>query len=320
MKKIAFQTLFIALCVIFLFAGCAVRETPVDSVVSSLTASEGTSEPTATDDTPEASEPTRTIVFDTPTTIRADWVIAEGAAPIREYSDAFSLLPVYVDAYPSMQAGRLYTYDAAYRRASAAWITDFMQIWQGSAPAATAITEDGANSVMTFGSAELSASPSRLLVVVPVFDMTDAESVLQNDAVAAMLRLCGITDPVCFLRQTNDSNSRQYRIVQENPVAVVRDFVGCFSNVTVECLGERIFIYGRRLSDTLYGTYAPYVMADVVDALQETFGEVSDLRVELYYTTDEFVFYSVPRYRFYYRAADGEDYMTACDAILFDGK
>ena len=166
MKKIAFQTLFIALCVIFLFAGCAVRETPVDSVVSSLTASEGTSEPTATDGTPEASEPTRTIVFDTPTTIRADWVIAEGAAPIREYSDAFSLLPVYVDAYPSMQAGRLYTYDAAYRRASAAWITDFMQIWQGSAPAATAMTEDGANSVLTFVSAELSASPSRLLVVV----------------------------------------------------------------------------------------------------------------------------------------------------------
>jgi len=37
-------------------------------------------------------------------------------------------------------------------------------------------------------------------------------------------------------------------------------------------------------------------------------------------TTDEFVFYSVPRYRFYYRAADGEGYMTACDAILFDGK
>lgn len=320
MKKIAFQTLFIVLCVVFLLVGCAVRETPVASSVSSQTVSAETPEPPATDGTPEASEPTRTIVFDTPTTIRADWTVAEDATPVKEYSDAFSLLPVYVDAYPSMQAGRLYTYDAAYRRASAAWITDFMQIWQGSASAANAITEDGANSVLTFGSAELSASPSRLLVVVPVFDMTDAESVLQNDAVAAMLRLCGITDPVCFLRQTNDSDSRQYRIVQENPEAAVRDFVGCFSNVTVKRSGESIFIYGRRLSDTLYGTYAPYAMADVVDALQETFGEVSDLRVELYYTSDEFVFYSVPRYRFYYRAADGEDYMVACNAISFDGQ
>lgn len=320
MKKIAFQTLFIVLCVVFLLAGCAVRKTPVASSVSSQTASAETTEPTATNGTTEVTKSTRTIAFDTPTTIRADWDIAEGAAPIREYSDAFSLLPVYVDAYPSMQAGRLYTYDAAYRRASAAWITDFMQIWQGSAPAATAITEDGANSVLTFGSAELSASPSRLLVIVPAFDIADAESVLQNDAVAAMLRLCGITDPVCFLRQTNDSDSRQYRIVQENPVAVVRDFVGCFSNVTVERLGENIYIYGRRLSDTLYGTYAPYAMAEVVEALQETFGEVSDLRVELYYTTDEFVFYSVPRYHFYYRAADGEVYMTACNAVSFDGK
>lgn len=320
MKKIAFHTLLTVLCVLCLFAGCAVRETPVASSVSSQTVSAETPEPPATDGTPEASEPTRTIVFDTPTTIRADWTVAEDATPVKEYSDAFSLLPVYVDAYPSTQAGRLYTYDAAYRRASAAWITDFMQIWQGSASAANAITEDGANSVLTFGSAELSASPSRLLVVVPVFDMTDAESVLQNDAVAAMLRLCGITDPVCFLRQTNDSDSRQYRIVQENPEAAVRGFVGCFSNVTVKRSGESIFIYGRRLSDTLYGTYAPYAMADVVDALQETFGEVSDLRVELYYTSDEFVFYSVPRYRFYYRAADGEDYMVACNAISFDGQ
>lgn len=320
MKKIAFQTLFIVLCVVFLLAGCAVRETPVASSVSSQMVSEGSTEPTVTNDTAEVAEPTHTIVFDTPTTIRADWVIAEDATPVKEYSDALSLLPVYVDAYPSMQAGRLYTYDTAYRRASAAWITDFMQIWQGSAPAATAITEDGANSVLTFGSVELLASPSRLLVIVPAFDIADAERVLQNDVVAAVLRLCGITDPACFLRQTNDSDSRQYRIVQENPVAAVRDFVGCFSNVTVKRLGENIYIYGRRLSDTLYGTYTPYAMADVVEALQETFGEVSDLRVELYYTTDEFVFYSVPRYRFYYRAADGEDYMVACNAVSFDGK
>lgn len=320
MKKIAFQTLLIVLCTLCLLTGCAVRETPVASSVSSQTASAETTEPTVTDGTTEITASTRTIVFDTPTTINADWVIAQDAMPIRDYSDAFPLLPVYVDAYPRMQAGRLYTYDTAYRQASALWIADFMQIWQGSAPAATAITEDGANSVLTFGGAELSASPSRLLVVVPAFDIADAERVLQNDVVAAMLQLCGITDPACFLRQTNDSDSRQYRIVQENPEAAVRDFVGCFSNVTVERLSERIFIYGRRLSDTLYGTYAPYAMADVVAALQETFGEVSDLRVELYYTTDEFVFYSVPRYRFYYRAADGEDYMTACDAVLFDGK
>ena len=320
MKKIAFHTLLTVLCVLCLFAGCAVREAPVASSVSSQTVSAETPEPTVTDGTTEITASTRTIVFDTPTTIRAVLVIAEDATPVKEYSDAFSLLPVYVDAYPRMQAGRLYTYDAAYRRASAAWITDFMQIWQGSASAANAITEDGANSVLTFGSVELSASPSRLLVIVPAFDIADAESILQNDVVAAMLQLCGITDPACFLRQTNDRDSRQYRIVQENPEAAVRDFVGCFSNVTVERLGESIFIYGRRLSDTLYGTYAPYAMADVVDALQETFGEVSDLRVELYYTSDEFVFYSVPRYRFYYRAADGEDYMTACDAVLFDGK
>ena len=320
MKKIACHTLLTVLCVLCLFAGCAVRETPVASSVYSQTVSAETPEPTATDGTPEASEPTRTIVFDTPTTIRADWTVAEDATPVKEYSDAFPLLPVYVDAYPSTQAGRLYTYDAAYRRASAVWIADFMQIWQGSVPAASAITENGANSVLTFGSTELLASPSRLLVVVPAFDIADAESILQNDVVAAMLQLCGITDPACFLRQTNDSDSRQYRIVQENPEAAVRDFVGCFSNVTVKRLGERISIYGRRLSDTLYGTYAPYEMADVVAALQETVGEVSDLRVELYYTTDTFVFYSVPRYRLYYRAADGEDYMTACDAVLFDGK
>ena len=320
MKKIAFQTLLIVLCMFCLFTGCAVREAPVASSVFSQTVSTETTEPTATNGTTEVTESTRTIVFDTPTTIRADWTVAEDATPVKEYSDAFSLLPLYVDAYPSMQAGRLYTYDVAYRRASAAWITDFMQIWQGSASAANAITEDGANAVLTFGSVELLASPSRLLVIVPAFDIADAECVLQNDVVAAMLQLCGITDPACFLRQTNDSDSRQYRIVQENPEAAVRDFVGCFSNVTVERLGENICIYGRRLSDTLCGTYAPYAMADVVDALQETFGEVSDLRVELYYTSDEFVFYSVPRYRFYYRAADGEDYMVACDAISFDGK
>lgn len=107
MKKIAFQTLFIVLCVVFLLAGCAVRETPVASSVSSQTASAETTEPTVTNDTAEVAEPTRTIVFDTPTTIRADWTVAEDATPVKEYSDAFSLLPVYVDAYPSMQAGRL---------------------------------------------------------------------------------------------------------------------------------------------------------------------------------------------------------------------